>query len=66
MGDALFRSSSLVNFDLCECFLAHSFTRKQEDICSHQKLAHRSDLWVPPVRPVWAKSIKCNLDFTVG
>jgi hypothetical protein len=25
-----------------------------------------SDLWAPPVRPVWSKSTKSYLDFTIG
>jgi hypothetical protein len=27
-------------------------------------LSDQSDLWVPPVRPVWSKTTKYNLDFT--
>jgi hypothetical protein len=37
--------------------------------CLHPKLAcgsHRSDLWVPPVRPVCLRFTKSYLDFTIG
>jgi hypothetical protein len=31
-----------------------------------QVWSDRSDLWVPPVRPVWSMSTKYSLDFTIG
>jgi hypothetical protein len=62
-------SSSLANFDLCECFLAHKLYQKTGGICSHPKLARL--IW--PVRPVGptgqtgvSKTIKYILDFTIG
>jgi hypothetical protein len=63
-------SSSLANFDLCECFLARKLYQKTGGAYVRTKnwhvLSDRSDLWVPPVRPVWSKTTKYNLDFTIG